>query len=34
LEVDASGNIVWGIQISALEYRSFRLSDLYTPPIQ
>jgi hypothetical protein len=34
LEVDASGNIVWGVQISALEYRSFRLTDLYTPPIQ
>ena len=33
LEVDASGNIVWGMQINAQEYRSFRLNDLYTPPL-
>ena len=33
LEVDPSGNIVWGMQISAQEYRSFRLDDLYTPPL-
>ncbi len=33
LEVDAGGNIVWGMQIYAQEYRSFRLNDLYTPPL-
>jgi hypothetical protein len=33
LEVDPNGNIVWGIQIAAQEYRSFRLEDLYTPPL-
>jgi len=32
LEVDASGNIVWGMQINAQEYRSYRMNDLYTPP--
>lgn len=32
LEVDPSGNIVWGMQITAQQYRSFRLDDLYTPP--
>jgi arylsulfate sulfotransferase len=32
LEVDASGNIVWGMQMAAQEYRNFRLQDLYTPP--
>jgi len=32
LEVDPGGNIVWGMQINAQEYRSFRLNDLYTPP--
>ena len=32
LEVDASGNIVWGMQIYAQEYRSYRMDDLYTPP--
>ena len=34
LEVDANGLITWGMQIYAQEYRSFRLNDLYTPPIQ
>jgi arylsulfate sulfotransferase len=33
LEVDPSGNIVWGMQITAQEYRNFRLDDLYTPPL-
>jgi arylsulfate sulfotransferase len=33
LEVDPSGNIVWGMQINAQEYRSYRLDDLYTPPL-
>jgi arylsulfate sulfotransferase len=32
LEVDPDGNIVWGMQINAQEYRSYRMSDLYTPP--
>ncbi len=32
LEVDAGGNIVWGMQINAQEYRSYRMNDLYTPP--
>jgi arylsulfate sulfotransferase len=32
LEVDPSGNIVWGMQIKAQEYRSYRMDDLYTPP--
>ncbi|HYW44088.1 MAG TPA: aryl-sulfate sulfotransferase [Bryobacteraceae bacterium] len=34
LEVNANGQIDWGIEIYAQEYRSFRLNDLYTPPIQ
>ena len=33
LELDPSGNIVWGMQINAQEYRSYRLTDLYTPPV-
>lgn len=33
LEVDSSGNIVWGMQINAQQYRNFRVDDLYTPPI-
>ena len=33
LEVDSSGNIVWGMQINAQEYRSYRMDDLYTPPV-
>jgi hypothetical protein len=33
LEVDPGGNIVWGMQINAQQYRSFRLNDLYTPPV-
>ena len=33
LETDSGGNIVWGMQIAAQEYRSFRMNDLYTPPI-
>ena len=32
LEVDPGGNIVWGMQINAQEYRSYRMNDLYTPP--
>ena len=34
LEVDPSGNIVWGMQIDAQEYRSYRMTNLYTPPAQ
>ena len=34
LEMNATGQNVWGIQIYAQEYRSFRLNDLYTPPLQ
>jgi hypothetical protein len=34
LEVDPGGNIVWGMQMNAQVYRSFRLNDLYTPPYQ
>lgn len=34
LETDASGNIVWGMQVAAQEYRNFRMKDLYTPPQQ
>jgi hypothetical protein len=34
LEVEPGGNIVWGMQISAQQYRNFRLDDLYTPPRQ
>lgn len=32
LEVEPGGNIVWGMQINAQQYRNFRLDDLYTPP--
>ena len=32
LEVDKSGNRIYGIQFAAPEYRSFRLHDLYTAP--
>jgi arylsulfate sulfotransferase len=32
LEVDASGNIDLSVQFNALEYRSFRMPDLYTAP--
>jgi arylsulfate sulfotransferase len=32
LETDSAGNLVWGMQIAAQEYRSFRMKDLYTPP--
>ena len=32
LELDMSGQIVYGIQFGALEYRSFRMPDLYTAP--
>jgi arylsulfate sulfotransferase len=34
LEVDSNGSIVWCIEIAAQQYRSFRLQDLYTPPLQ
>ena len=34
LEIDPSGNVVWCTQISAQQYRSFRLNDMYTPPLQ
>jgi hypothetical protein len=34
LECDSGGNIVWGMQIAAQEYRSYRMRDLYTPPEQ
>ncbi len=32
VEVDASGNILYDIQVATPEYRSFRMSDLYTTP--
>jgi arylsulfate sulfotransferase len=32
LEVDAAGNINFGVQFGALEYRTFRMQDLYTAP--
>jgi hypothetical protein len=32
LEVDLSGNIDFGIQFGTLEYRTFRMPDLYTAP--
>jgi hypothetical protein len=34
VEVDANGSIVWCMLIPAQQYRSFRLQDLYTPPVQ
>jgi hypothetical protein len=34
LEVDPNGNIVWCKEISAQQYRSFRLESMYTPPLQ
>jgi arylsulfate sulfotransferase len=32
VEVNASGDIVYGIGFATLEYRTFRMSDLYTAP--
>ena len=32
LEVSASGNVVFGIGFATLEYRTFRMADLYTAP--
>jgi arylsulfate sulfotransferase len=32
LETDATGNLVWGMNVAAQEYRSFRMKDLYTAP--
>ena len=32
VEVNASGDIVYGIGFATIEYRSFRMRDLYTPP--
>jgi hypothetical protein len=32
VEVNAAGRTVFGIQIGALEYRSFRMPDMYTAP--
>ncbi len=32
VEVNAAGNIVYGIQFGTIEYRSFRMRDLYTAP--
>ncbi|HLK50082.1 MAG TPA: aryl-sulfate sulfotransferase [Bryobacteraceae bacterium] len=32
LELNMSGQLVYGIQFGALEYRSFRMPDLYTAP--
>jgi hypothetical protein len=32
LEVDLSGNIDFGVQFATLEYRTFRMPDLYTAP--
>jgi hypothetical protein len=34
VEVGGDGSIVWNLQIPAQQYRSFRLENLYTPPIQ
>ena len=31
-EVDPNGNVVFNLQAAALTYRTFRLTDLYTPP--
>lgn len=31
VEVDRSGNVVYGAAISTPEYRTFRMADLYTP---
>jgi arylsulfate sulfotransferase len=33
IETDKAGNLVWGMKVSAQEYRSFRMKDLYTPPV-
>ncbi len=32
LEMNASGDIVYGIGFAAIEYRTFRMPDLYTAP--
>ena len=32
IEVNADGNMVYGIQFGTIEYRSFRMRDLYTAP--
>jgi hypothetical protein len=32
LEVNPEGQTVFGVQIGVLEYRSFRMPDLYTAP--
>jgi arylsulfate sulfotransferase len=32
VEVNAAGNIVYGIGFASLEYRTFRMTDLYTAP--
>jgi arylsulfate sulfotransferase len=32
LEVNASGNVVYGVGFATLEYRTFRMQDLYTAP--
>jgi hypothetical protein len=32
VEVDASGNIVFNLQAPTLTYRTFRMTDLYSPP--
>jgi arylsulfate sulfotransferase len=32
VEVNASGAIVYGIGVATIEYRTFRMQDLYTPP--
>ena len=34
MEVGSDGAVVWNMQIPAQQYRSFRLDNLYTPPIQ
>jgi hypothetical protein len=31
IEVDALGNVLYGVAISTLEYRTIRMRDLYTP---
>jgi arylsulfate sulfotransferase len=34
VEVGRDGTVLWNMQIPAQQYRSFRLDNLYTPPIQ
>ena len=34
LEINSAGAVVYGIQFGSIEYRSFRMQDLYTAPSQ